>query len=265
MYRLRVIVEEIKGFCDLPMRVGDYFEVDGGSLLVPPGQRVCIWALQSLIPFLTAKQRNIVDDNDWVPTTSKISCPDPNGVVIYKVIRVGVDDAAGGSGAVPGRAGDAEANGAIPQRILVNAAACSGCRRCELACSMNHEGQFSPEMSRIVVDKDDACGTDSPRVCRQCGIAKCLQACPAGAIARDPDTRAVIVDRSRCRKCGACIRACPFGAIRMTSEGFPLICDLCGGSPACADACPTGAVTFGRAGDTVPEPRFRQPGKEPVS
>ena len=89
MYRLRVIVEEIKGFCDLPMRVGDYFEVDGGSLLVPPGQRVCIWALQSLIPFLTAKQRNIVDDNDWVPTTSKISCPDPNGVVIYKVIRVG--------------------------------------------------------------------------------------------------------------------------------------------------------------------------------
>ena len=26
MYDLRVVVEEVKGFCDMPMKVGDYFE-----------------------------------------------------------------------------------------------------------------------------------------------------------------------------------------------------------------------------------------------
>ena len=37
MYDLRIVVEEIKGFCDLPMEVGDYFEVHAGRIIVPPG------------------------------------------------------------------------------------------------------------------------------------------------------------------------------------------------------------------------------------
>ena len=268
MYRLRITVEEVRGFCDLPMRPGDYFELDGGRLTVPEGKHVCLWALQSLIPFLTVKQRRLAEENDWVPTTSRLSCPDPNGMVIY---RVDILDPEGDPGhtrvqnareaAGPMRDSPTEAAG-IPSRMLVDKDACSGCRRCELACSFRHLGKYWPEMSRIRVDKDEGRGLDAPSVCRQCGAAKCVQACPEGALRRDPATKAVILDPSRCTKCLSCRAACPFDAIRIDSEGFPMICDLCGGDPACVEACPTRAVWFGRAGEARPAPKFAQPGKD---
>ncbi len=250
MYRLLVTVEEVKGFCDLPMKVGDSFEIDGGRLIVPPGKHVCIWALQSMMPFLTVKQRKTAEVNDWIPTTSRICCPDPNGMVIYRVEAVG-------EGAAP-----PEPDEGIPPRMLVNADACSGCRRCELACSFRHEGRYWPEMSRVRVNKDEASGTDVPATCRQCGTAKCVQACASGALYRDPQTKAVLLDRSRCLKCYACSKACPFAAIHKGQDGFPLLCDLCGGNPACIEVCPTAALSFGRAGDPPAKPKFAQPGKE---
>lgn len=254
MYRLRVVVEEVKGFCDLPMAPGDWFEVDGGRLIVPPGKHICIWALQALMPFLAVKQRKLAEVNDWVPTTSRISCPDPNGMVIYRVDLVDLEDAER-----PETAPDAEE---IPERMLVNPDACTGCRRCELACSFKHEGKYWPEASRVRVDKDERKGIDFPFVCRQCGTAKCVEACALGALSRDSATKAVIVDRAKCAKCYACRTACPFHAIHVDAEGLPLICDLCGGEPACAEGCPTGALRFGRAGDAGGSPRFAQPGKE---
>jgi len=283
MYRLRVVVEEVKGFCDLPARVGDTFEIDGGRLIIPPGKHVCIWALQAMMPFLTVKQRKIDEANDWVPTTSRICCPDPNGMVIYRVDIVGgsgsaceENDAAGsntvgasgtsGSGA----AGRATQGGmlhtgpdeGIPLRMLVDRSKCSGCRRCELECSFAHFGKYWPEFSRVKVSKDEASGIDAPHVCRQCGTAKCVEACPAGALVREPQTKAVLLLRDKCLQCMACASACPFGAVHRDSEGYPLICDLCRGDPACVKACPTSAIWFGRAGDPPPKPRFAQPGKE---
>lgn len=247
MYRLRVVVEEVKGFCDLPMVPGDSFEVDGGRLTVPPGKHVCIWALQAMMPFLMVKQRKLAEENDWVPTTSRICCPDPNGMVIYKVETVG-----DGGGTKEG----------IPPRMLVDQTACTGCRRCELACSFRHEGKYWPEVSRVKVEKDERRGLDAPAVCRQCGNAKCVEACPEDALSRDPETRAVVLSRDKCLKCYACVTACPFRAVHLDTEGFPLICDLCGGRPACVDACPTAALRFGRAGDPPARPKFAQPGKE---
>lgn len=244
MYRLRVVAEEVKGFCDLPVAPGDYFEIDGGRLIIPPGKHVCIWALQAMMPFLTVKQRKIAEENDWIPTTSRISCPDPNGMVTYRVDLL-----------------DAETPG-IPERMLVDQPACTGCRRCELACSYGHEGKYWPEMSRVRVDKDEHKGVDAPVICRQCGSAKCVQACAQGALSKDPGTKAVLLDAAKCLRCYACRTACPFGAVHMDQQGFPLICDLCGGDPACTGVCPTGALRFGRAGDPPAAPRFAQPGKD---
>lgn len=240
MYDLRVVVEEIKGFCDLPMRVGDYFEVRGASLTIPAGKHMCFWALQSLMPLLPLKQRDSADPNDWVPRTHRMMCPDPNGMVIYRIDRILPD----------GQTAPIDSSEPIPERLLVDEKVCSGCRTCELACSLKHEAAFAPELARVWVEKDEAAGIDRPHACRQCGVAPCVRACPQEALARDAATHAVTVDRERCIGCGACVPSCPFDAIRMHPEqNIALVCDLCGGQPQCAGRCPTGALRFGRGGN----------------
>lgn len=233
MYNLRVVVEEVKGFCDLPMTPGDYFEVQGGKIIIPPGKHMCLWALQSLLPMLPLKQRKIDEENDWVPYTKRMCCPDPNGMVIYRIDVIGNETA--------------EMQEVRP-RMLVDETKCSGCRACELACSFAHYGEFAPEQACIRVEKKDSAGLDKPNVCRQCGTAPCITACPAGALSKDPVTKAVLVQREKCLGCRQCLRACAFGAIHFDADNKPIICDLCGGEPRCVKKCPTGAIDFGVKG-----------------
>ncbi len=234
VYDLRVVVDEIRGFCDLPMRVGDYFEVSGGRITIPAGKFMCLWALQSIIPMLPAKQRNVVEDNDWLPRADRVSCPDPDGMVVFRIERLG----------------EAAKEREPWPRMLVDERVCAGCRACELVCSFAHEARFSDTLSRIHVEKVDEEGIDTPQVCRQCGSARCVQACPERALSRHPETRCVVVDESLCTFCGECASACPFDSIRFHPEKrTPLICDLCGGDPQCVKRCATGAISFGRAGD----------------
>jgi len=234
MYNLRVEVVEILGFCDQPMHVGDYFEVRGGRLYIPDGKYFCMWALQSVLPMLPAKQRNLTEENDWLKHTTRVSCPDPNGRVILELKQL---DTSASQRATP------------PRRILVDEDACIGCRRCELVCSFARTGSYSRAEACIRVEKDDVRQIDRPVVCRQCGNAWCVESCPTGALSRDPDTHAVLLDRDKCIRCGTCAEACPFGSIRYDSQGYPLICDLCGGDPKCVAACPTGALSFGLGAD----------------
>jgi len=251
VYDLRVTVEQVKGFCDLPMRPGDYFEVRGGRVTLPPGGHICLWALAALLPMLPAKQRRTAEDNDWLPRVRHMSCPDPDGMVIYRIDRLGLDDAAQGGDGAAAHAGGAN----LPaQRLLVREEICSGCTACEFACSAVHnDGVFQPSLARIHIHKDEAAGIDRPLVCRQCGQAKCVEACAAGALSRSRDTGAVLIDASLCAKCGECAVACPFDAIRFAAgSGLPLICDLCGGDPACVKSCATGALKYGRAGESLP-------------
>ncbi|MGE5593060.1 MAG: TIGR04076 family protein [Betaproteobacteria bacterium] len=250
MYDLRVVVDEIRGFCDLPMKVGDYFEVSGGRITIPDGKFMCLWALQSILPMLPAKQRNIVEDNDWLSGTVRVTCPDPNGMVIFRIERVGEPACdAKGKERAGHRGGRMRGEPGPRPRMLVNERVCAGCRACELICSFTHERKFSDLLSRIHVHKVDEDGIDRPMVCRQCGNARCVEACPNAALSRDPETRHIVVDEARCTKCGLCAEACPFGAVVFhPSSGVPLICDLCGGDPECVKRCPTGAISYGLAG-----------------
>ena len=224
MYDLRVVVDEVRGFCDLPMQVGDYFEVRGGKIFIPQGKYVCLWALQSIMPILPLKERNIVEENDWVPHTDKITCPDPAGRVIYRIIPVGKE-----------RSNEKD-------RILVNPESCTGCGTCEKICGDSHHDK----VSRIRVGWSN--GKHMPTICRQCGSAPCFNVCSHGALKRDERTKAVIVIEERCKSCGECIQSCPFDAMTLDSKtGKPLVCDLCGGDPACVQNCPSGAIVYGRA------------------
>lgn len=87
MYDLKVSVHTVTGHCNMPMRKGDYFLLEGGRVFIPQGKYFCLYALQSVLPLLPAKQRNIVEDDDWLPDVEYVSCPDPAGRVILKVER----------------------------------------------------------------------------------------------------------------------------------------------------------------------------------
>lgn len=245
MYDLRVVVEEIRGFCDLPMQPGDYFEVKGGRLIIPDGKHICMWALAAMLPMFPAKQRNTAEENDWLPSTQHMCCPDPNGMVIYRIERIPVGD----SKQICQTASENTQKDKPFPRLLVDEKVCSGCRACELACSFSQTGFFAEEKSRIRVIKDEESGIDRPLVCRQCGNARCVQACPNNALERDPDTHAVILNEQLCIGCGACAKACPFSSIHFKNDK-PFICNLCNGDPKCVERCATGALRFGRAGET---------------
>ena len=135
------------------------------------------------------------------------------------------------------------------KRILVQADVCSGCRACEVACVAEHEGWFGLSSARIRVHKIESLGIDLPHVCRQCRRAPCVAACPTGALYRDGDTGAVLLEPDPCICCSSCVDACPLGvAMPHPGTGLPLICDLCGGDPACVKRCATGAIRYAESG-----------------
>lgn len=86
MQDLKIVVKEIKGFCDT-IEVGDYFIVRGGRISIPEGH-FCFWALNSIIPLLPAKQRKLDEPDDWMSSTWLVECPDPNGQVIMEIVPI---------------------------------------------------------------------------------------------------------------------------------------------------------------------------------
>jgi uncharacterized repeat protein (TIGR04076 family) len=88
LFDLRVVVEEIRGRCTCDHAVGDAFELRGGKLSLPDGRSFCLYALQSAIPLLPAKQRPL-HPNDWMETDTRVVCPDPLCGVVMRIDRVG--------------------------------------------------------------------------------------------------------------------------------------------------------------------------------
>ncbi len=88
LYDLRVTVHAIEGRSVCGLQVGDYFELTESSRLrIPDGKHFCLYALQSVIPLLTPKQRQL-DANDWLERDTLVACPDPEERLIMKIERV---------------------------------------------------------------------------------------------------------------------------------------------------------------------------------
>ncbi|MFQ6076083.1 MAG: 4Fe-4S dicluster domain-containing protein [Candidatus Bathyarchaeia archaeon] len=117
---------------------------------------------------------------------------------------------------------------------------CSGCRKCEIACSLHHEGKIWPEASRIRVFMLTPT-LEIPHFCAQCQDYPCIESCPVDALSTNDDTGAVLVDKEKCTACGNCIEACPGRIPHLhPTEDYAVICDLCGGDPQCAKVCQEG-------------------------
>lgn len=114
---------------------------------------------------------------------------------------------------------------------------CSGCRRCEIACTLFHEGRIWPEASRVRVFMLIP-GVEIPHLCAQCHDYPCIESCPFDALSVNEETSAVLVNREKCTACGLCIEACP-GKIPHIHprDEYILICDLCNGDPQCVKVC----------------------------
>lgn len=54
---------------------------------------------------------------------------------------------------------------------------CSGCRTCEVICSLSHEGEIDLERSRLYIRSNPFKGSFFPVVCHQCSDAPCYYAC----------------------------------------------------------------------------------------
>ena len=98
MYELKISVAKVLGTCtaDPPMRPGQYFTVSNGDIRIPPGSYVCAWALHSLLPVITPKERKILEsqEDDWMWRVHRAQCPDPDGRVVFEIERA---DNAGGA------------------------------------------------------------------------------------------------------------------------------------------------------------------------
>jgi len=126
----------------------------------------------------------------------------------------------------------------IPER-------CTGCRVCELACSMVHDRVFNPEKARLTIYASSLEAMEKARICIHCEEPTCKGACPVEAISKDERTELVSVDSDICTGCGQCVEACPYEAMKLhPGTGKAIHCDLCGGYPQCVAYCKPGALTF---------------------
>lgn len=90
LYDLRVeavIPPGAKVYCGA--KPGDYFELRGEMLTLPPGQGFSIYSLSAVMPLLAAKQRP-THRNDWMTSDAEIACPDPNCGSRLRITRLGL-------------------------------------------------------------------------------------------------------------------------------------------------------------------------------
>lgn len=129
--------------------------------------------------------------------------------------------------------------------MVVDQERCTGCRLCEMVCSVKKEGVSDPSRARIHIIKWEMEGFYLPMFCQHCEEPLCAAVCPVNAIQRDEALGRVIVDSQLCIGCRACISACPLGGVGFDGkERKVLRCDLCEGDPTCVKYCETRAIQY---------------------
>jgi anaerobic carbon-monoxide dehydrogenase iron sulfur subunit len=134
--------------------------------------------------------------------------------------------------------------------IDVNPDGCTGCRECEMVCSLHHFGECNPELAAVRVVRNEGQGLAEPvpLVCQQCDEPACAEACPQDAVSKADDSGVIHIDPDICTGCGECTSACPAGCIFLNAdETTAIACDLCDGDPQCVPMCHSASLRLLRA------------------
>lgn len=137
--------------------------------------------------------------------------------------------------------------------FLFDANKCTGCKACEIACSIENELDADISWRQVNTFNEKHLPGISlfhlSLACNHCLDAPCMKYCPALAYSRDSDTGAVFIDQDSCIGCKYCSWVCPYDAPRFNkSTGTVEKCTFCnhrlkeGKEPACISACPTKAL-----------------------
>jgi len=146
----------------------------------------------------------------------------------------------------------------VKGRVHVQIEYCVSCKRCVLACAVEHSQskELVAAMTEVPAPKARVNfvhlenDLTVPTECRHCDAAACVAACPTGALFKGGPDGPVVLAPSRCVGCYSCVVACPYGVVRPQDGGGVYKCDMCverlarDEVPACVEACPTGCLTF---------------------
>ncbi|UCH08616.1 MAG: 4Fe-4S dicluster domain-containing protein [Deltaproteobacteria bacterium] len=131
--------------------------------------------------------------------------------------------------------------------LVLHPEKCTGCHACEMICSLVHDGECNLTLSRIGIMKTNGGGSNEniPIVCQQCHDPICADVCVMGAISRNEETGALVVNEDLCVGCKTCVIACPLGGVLYHHiKGCAMKCDLCSGDPECVKSCLYEAIEF---------------------
>lgn len=84
-YRVILTVKESRGNCPY-YKVGDKITFEEAEIVKEKSDRLCLYALLSLAPYLTALCRDTPKE-DWINYKEIIQCPDADRPVIFKLER----------------------------------------------------------------------------------------------------------------------------------------------------------------------------------
>ncbi len=178
-----------------------------------------------------------------------------SALALPQIVAVGVADAAP----------QAQTYGPNAKGMIIgDPTRCTGCRRCEIACTSFNDGKSQPALSRVKIVRNMNFGVRGEQggaargegnygnflivqeTCRQCAHpVPCQLACPNGAIEIAGPVNARIINVDKCTGCQMCQAACPwamtvFDAAKKKSSK----CHLCNGDPECVKACPNSALRY---------------------
>jgi len=124
--------------------------------------------------------------------------------------------------------------------LVYDSRLCFGCQSCMFACSLAHQGEPNPTLSRIQIARDAPSFTQYPldivmNPCRQCVSPLCVENCPTGAAHIDTEHGNVrVIDQKKCIGCKRCIQSCPQRLHRTVWNPYinkSSKCDLCLDAP----------------------------------